>query len=74
MKRLLAAMLLFLPAVSMADHLDVIEFKLKDGCSFSKYLGIVKDFNEWGKGHGYKAEILMPVQRATFAQFLTAVP
>ena len=63
MKRLVAAVLLFLPVVSMADHLDVIEVKLKDGCSFSKYLAIAKDFNEWGKGHGYKAEVLMPVQR-----------
>jgi hypothetical protein len=63
MKRILAAMLLLLPITSIADHLDVIEFKLKDGCSFASYLAIVKDFNEWGKGYGYKAEILMPIQR-----------
>ena len=62
MKRLLAAMLLTLPLPSMADHLDVIEFKLKDSCTFSSYLGIVKDFNEWSKGYGYKTEILMPLQ------------
>ena len=64
MRRLLAAMLLTLPMPSMADHLDVIECKLKEGCSFSSYLGIVRDFNEWGKGYGYKAEILMPLQRS----------
>jgi hypothetical protein len=25
---------------------------------------VVKDFNEWGKAHGYKAEVLVPLQRA----------
>jgi hypothetical protein len=69
MKRLLAAMLLILPVTSMADHLDVIETKLKDGCTFSSYLAIVKDFNEWGKGYGYKAEVLMPIQRANLESF-----
>jgi hypothetical protein len=65
MKRLLAAMLLITPMTSMADHLDVIEFKLNDGCRFSNYMAIVKDFNEWGKGFGYHAEVAMPIQRGT---------
>lgn len=69
MKRLLAAVLLILPVTSMADHLDAIETKLKDGCAFSNYLEIVRDFNEWGKGHGYKAEVLMPIQRASLESF-----
>jgi hypothetical protein len=66
MKRFLAAMLLILPMPAMADHLDVIEFKMKEGCSFSSYLAIVKDFNEWAEAYGYKAEILMPLQRSNF--------
>jgi hypothetical protein len=65
MKRLLAAMLLILPVTSMADHLDVIEVRLKESCTFSSYLAIAKDFNEWGKANGYQAEVLMPLQRST---------
>ena len=45
MKRILAALMVLMPITSIADHLDVIEFKLKDSCSFSSYLAIVKDFN-----------------------------
>jgi hypothetical protein len=29
------------------------------------YLQVVKDFNESGKAHGYKAEIAVPPQRAS---------
>jgi len=57
MKRLLAALLLTLAMPTMADHYDVIELKLKDGCSLATYLQVVKDFNEWGKGYGYRAEV-----------------
>jgi hypothetical protein len=64
MKTLVAAALLTLPLAAMADHYDVIEFKLKDACTLSSYLGIVKDFNEWGKGHGYRAEVAMKVQHS----------
>ena len=61
MKVILAILLLALPAAATADHLDVIEFKLNDGCSFEKYMEIVKDFNtEWGAKNGYKAEVLVP--------------
>ena len=62
MKRLLAAVLLTVSAPAVADHYDVIEFKLKEGCTFATYLQVVKDFNEWGKGYGYKAEIASKVQ------------
>jgi hypothetical protein len=65
MKRVLAAMVLMLPVTSMANYLDVIEVKLNQGCTFSSYVAIAKDFNEWGKTNGYKAEFLMPVQRAS---------
>lgn len=62
MKRLMAALLLILSTPAMADHYDVIEFKLKDGCSLETYLQVVKDFNEWGKGYGYRAEVANKVQ------------
>jgi len=64
MKKILAALLLTLPAMATADSLDVIEFKLKDGCNFATYLAIVKDFNAWGTAYGYQTEILMPLHRA----------
>jgi hypothetical protein len=64
MKKLIALALLALPMAATADHLDVIEFKMQQGCDFAKYMAIVKDFNEWGKGFGYQAEILMPLHRA----------
>jgi hypothetical protein len=50
MKGLLAALLLTMSMPATADHYDVIEFKLKDGCSLATYLQVVKDVNEWGKG------------------------
>jgi hypothetical protein len=56
------------PAV--ADHFDVIEFKLKDGCSLASYLQVVKDFNEWGKEHGYWAEIASKVQHSDLTTLL----
>lgn len=62
MMRLFAALLLTMATPAMADHYDVIEFKLKDACSLAAYLQVVKDFNEWGKGHGYRAEIASKVQ------------
>ena len=64
MKRMFAIMLFSLaPMVAAADHLDVIEFKLNDGCSFDKYMAIAKDFNaQFGAQNGYRAEVLMPIQ------------
>jgi hypothetical protein len=63
MKRLVAIVLLALPMGAIADHLDVIEFKLKAGCTFSTYMQIAKDFNsQWGAKNAYKSEILMPLQ------------
>ena len=62
MKRLLVSAMLLLPLPALGDHMDVIEFKLVEGCSFSKYMEIVSDFNEWGANYGYKAEIAVPLQ------------
>lgn len=68
MQKALALILLALPLAASADYLDVIEFKLKDGCTFEKQLQITKDFNEqWAAKHGYKAELLMPVQSHNLA-------
>lgn len=63
MKKLLCIVLLALPIGAFADHVDVIEFQLKEGCSMSTYLVIAADFNEkWGKANGYRSEILTPIQ------------
>ncbi|NNF51515.1 MAG: hypothetical protein HKN59_03660 [Gammaproteobacteria bacterium] len=63
MKRFIWLLLLCLPVGAFADHLDVIEVKLNEGCSFSEYLSIKDDFNsKWGAKNGYRAEVLMPVQ------------
>ena len=62
MKTILAIMLLALPMVAAADYIDVIEFKLKDGCSLDKQMQITNDFNaQWGAKYGYKAEVMTPV-------------
>ena len=63
MKKLMLLFVLAFPMASQADYLDVIAGKMTGACSLDKYLAIVKDFNEqWGKGHGYKVEILLPQQ------------
>ena len=62
MKRILLIAFLSLPLPALADHMDVIEFNLADGCSFSKYMEIVADFNDWGNDYGYHAEVAMPIQ------------
>lgn len=62
MKRLLVSVMLLLPLSVFGAHMDVLEFELKDGCSFSTYMGIVNDFNSWGKEYGYEAKIAVPLQ------------
>ncbi len=63
MKKLLCALLLMLPIGAFADHIDVIEVQLNEGCSLSTYLAIKDDFNEqWAKKYGYNAEVLVPIQ------------
>jgi len=60
MKLLLVAMPLILPTTSMAEYLDVIEVKLNQDCTFSSYLAITRDFNEWGKANGYRSRRAAP--------------
>jgi len=62
MKKLLLSAVLLLPLSAFGEHMDVIEFELRDGCSFSKYMGIVSDFNKWGEAYGYHSKIAMPLQ------------
>jgi hypothetical protein len=63
MKKLILALLLCLPVAASAEYMDVIEFKLLDGCSFDKYMEIVNDFNsDWGEANGYTARVAMPIQ------------
>ena len=70
MKKLIALFVLAFPMAASADYVDVIAGQLKPGCSMSKYLQIVKDFNEqWAKEYGYKAEVLMPLQSKDLATF-----
>jgi hypothetical protein len=46
--------------------MDVIGFKLDEGCTVQKYLAIVADFNTtWGVNHAYKTRIAAPLQSAT---------
>lgn len=62
MRKMMLAALLFLPMAASADHMDVIEFKMLEGCSFEQYMEIVGDFNEWGADFGYRAQIAVPLQ------------
>ena len=49
------------PMIASADYLDVIESKMKEGCTMTKYMDIVKDFNALYTPKGYTAEILTPI-------------
>jgi len=63
MKKIIAILLLALPMGAAADHLDVIDFKLKEGCDLPKFVQIAKDFNtQWGANHGYHADVAVPLQ------------
>lgn len=63
MKKIIAIALLALPIGAAADHLDVIDFKLKEGCDVAKVAQIAHDFNtQWGASHGYHADVAVPLQ------------
>ena len=62
MKRIILAIAFLLPMSASAEHMDVIEFKMLEGCSFEKYMEIVSDFNDWGKNYGYNAKVAVPLQ------------
>jgi hypothetical protein len=63
MRRLLMTVLLLAPISASAEWLDVIQGKLKEKCTLETYVAIKNDFNEqWGKSHGYQAEIASAVQ------------
>lgn len=63
MRKLLIVVLFCVPAAAWAGHLDVIKFTLKEDCSLDSFLAIKEDFNNnWGKDHGYHAELAVPIQ------------
>lgn len=63
MKKLLIAALVLAPFSANADFLDVIQVKLKDGCTAKEYISIANDFNDqWAKDYGYRSEVAVPVQ------------
>ncbi len=63
MRRLLMIALLLAPMSASAEYLDVIQGKLKEKCTMATYVAIKNDFNEqWGRSHGYQAEIASAVQ------------
>ncbi len=63
MKKILFAMLIISPLGALADHIDVIEVALNEGCSLSTYVAIKDDFNsQWGARNGYQSEVLFPIQ------------
>src|SRR5208283_1726447 len=51
---LLTIAALLAPIWASAQHIDVIQFKLKEGCTLANYVTLKNDFNgQWGKSHGY---------------------
>ena len=63
MKKIIFAVFLISPFGALADHIDVIEVELHEGCSVSKYVAIKDDFNEqWGSKNGYHSEVFVPIQ------------
>ena len=62
MKKVMLAFLLLVPLSASAEHMDVIRFKMVEGCSFAQYMEVVNDFNDWGKGYGYNAKVAVPLQ------------
>ena len=69
-KKLLVLAILAMPFAARADHMDVIQVTLQDTCTLQTYVAIKDDFNaQWGKNHGYKAEVTVPIQ----SQELTSI-
>ena len=63
MRKLLILAIVVAPLCASAEYLDVIQGKYKEKCSLQNYVAIKNDFNEqWGKSHGYRAEIADAVQ------------
>ena len=62
MKKILIAAFFLLPLNAIAEHMDVIEFKILEGCSRGQYMAIVEDFNKWGEDYGYEAKVAFPLQ------------
>jgi hypothetical protein len=63
MKKVLLMILLISPIGAFADHIDVIEVQLNEGCSVATYVAIKDDFNkQWAAQYGYQSEVFVPIQ------------
>ena len=62
MRRIFLGILLTVSLSASAEHMDVIEFEMVEGCSFDKYMAIVSDFNDWADDYGYHAKVAVPLQ------------
>ena len=63
MRTLLMLAVLMVPLYARAEYLDVIQGKFKEKCTLQKYVEMKNDFNQqWGTGHGYRAEIAGAIQ------------
>ena len=63
MRKFLSVVFIAMPLAAFANHGDVIEVQLNEGCSLKEYLQIKDDFNaNWGRKNGYRAEVYVPVQ------------
>ncbi len=70
MKKIMLTVLLAMPLGASADHLDVFDFKLKEGCDLAKVVQLKNDFNaQWGASHGYQAEVAVPIQSSDLESF-----
>jgi hypothetical protein len=71
MRKLLMLVILAVPLSASAEYVDVIQSKFKEKCNLQTYVAIKNDFNEqWGRSHGYRAEIADPVQGAELSSVL----
>lgn len=62
MKKLLILAIFCMPAISWADHIDVIPMNLNEDCSLATYLASVADFNkDWGSKYAYNVEVFVPM-------------
>ncbi len=63
MKKLAVICLMLLPVSVLADHIDVIEVQLNEGCSLQEYVAIKDDFNsQWASKYGYQSEVFVAIQ------------
>jgi len=65
----LAAAPLAFAGPAFAEHWDVIAFEMTGECTFSEYMQVVSDFNEWGEEYGYSAKVAAPLQNENLTTY-----